>query len=104
MFIKNTSFEVLQAVIKHDNFITFQPQEIKEVSEENGRHFLERYPRTYMAEVFEKQEDNNPDHHPVVDELEPVEEKVVSTNTKCPVCGKVAKTNAGLKVHLKSHK
>lgn len=101
MFVKNASYEVLQAVIKNDDYVSFQPQEVKEVSDELGKHFLERYPITHMVEVFEAKKEEvvvEPEK-----ELEPKVEKVVDTNTKCPICGKVARTNAGLKVHMKSH-
>jgi len=97
MFVKNVSYEVLEAV-KEDtiNTVSFLPQEIKEVSDVDGKWFKERYGDKTVVEVFEGKKEE-------AVELEPAVEKVVETNTICSICGKVAKTNAGLKVHMKSH-
>lgn len=98
MFIKNVSFEVLEA-IKEDTktILIIPPMEVKEVSEADGEWFKARYGDRYIVEVFE----STP--APVVDEelVAKVEKK---PEVKCSICGKVAKTPAGLTVHMRSHK
>lgn len=102
MLLKNVSFENLVAV-KQDtkNYITFQPQETIEVSDEDGKWFLERY---------------NTDMHyfemistPVVAVPQETQSVIPTEGVKtekfiCDICGKEAASKAGLQSHLRRHK
>ena len=106
MFLKNVSFENLEAVKEdgHD-LIPFLPQEVKEVSEEDGKWFLSRYPSNYLTEVFEVKKDfTETPEIAAVPETPGVDEPDGTAVFKCKVCGKMCKSDFGLKAHARSHK
>ena len=96
MYVKNVSYERLQAVKENTkDIVEFLPQEVKEVSDVDGKWFKERYGNAIIVEVVEVVKEPE-----VVEEAEDVEEV---KDVKCKVCGKVCRTPAGLKIHMKSH-
>ena len=97
MFLKNCSFELVQAV-KEDTktVVVFQPQEILEVSDADGKWFMERY---NSGKMYFQPQTSVPATTPVAEEVEASVEAFA-----CPVCGKVAASKAGLLAHMRSHK
>jgi hypothetical protein len=99
MLIKNNSFVEVNAVGIDGKVVTnFQPQEEKQVTEEEGIHFMQRYNgegKIYFKEVTPS----------VAPTSKPVEEVVEPTSEfQCPVCGKVCDSKAGLGSHMRTHK
>lgn len=117
MFLKNVSFEMVQAV-KEDTktVVVFQPQEILEVSAADGNWFMERYNvgKMYFKEEAQTvqpvkvEEDLESavavnDHYVNVTEEE-VDEEMPESEYICEVCEKDCKSAAGLKSHMRTHK
>jgi hypothetical protein len=110
MWIKNVSFEELSAV-KEDTrtIVPFKPQEVMEVSDADGKWFMERYngfekvyfmaveaPAPVMTEV--PQEVAEMDQH-----LEDIQKEVTPEKFTCMICGTEAASKAGLTSHMRKH-
>lgn len=100
MLLKNVSFELIQAV-KDDgkSFITFQPQETREVTQAEGEWFMERYndSKTYFRQVSSTVTEVFSDSEPVGTPVEDSPEVFV-----CNICGKTAGSKAGLSSHVRN--
>ena len=104
MKIKNISFETLVAVKRNTkDEETFQPQEIREVSQEDGDWYMERYnsDKHYFDIIDEIPVVTSGVSTELISEtnLPPIEEKFI-----CNVCNQEAGSKAGLISHMRKHK
>jgi len=101
MFLKNVSFEMVVAVKENTkDMMTFQPQEIIEVSDADGAWFMQRYNDTkvYFRPVTETVATVAAETNEVATVETPVKESFV-----CQICGMQSASKAGLTSHMRKH-
>jgi len=108
MLIKNVSFIPIEA-LKEDTktIVKFGPQQVREVSDEDGKWFLTRYNDREVifavptpAETAETKAETVSSE--VAEEVKKAEESPYPTFV-CTICGRVNASKAGLVAHMRAH-